>query len=205
MIHSRKELSFYILADRIMAGYEDGGILHKLKFRLVYSPILSYLKHMRCCAYYHNSGGAISKVLYFYHFLRYKKLGIKLGFSIGYDVFGYGLHIPHYGTIVVNGNCKIGNYAVLHTSICIGGAGKVIGDGLYVGSGAMIMGAIQLGDGVSVASQSLVNKSCGENNVLLAGTPAIVKKKTTIWYERDGKLYSDRVNKIEKIKEQYGI
>ena len=132
-------------------------------------------------------------------------MGIKLGFSIGYDVFGYGLHIPHYGTIVVNGNCKIGNYAVLHTSTCIGGTGKVIGDGLYVGSGAMIMGTIQLGDGVSVASQSLVNKSCGENNVLLAGTPAVVKKKTTIWYERDGKLYSDRVNKIEKIKEQYGI
>lgn len=75
-------------------------------------------------------------------------MGIKLGFSIGYDVFGYGLHIPHYGTIVVNGICKIGNYAVLHTSTCIGGAGKVIGD---------------------------------------------------------GKLYSDRVNKIEKIKEQYGI
>ena len=68
MIHSRKELSFYILADRIMAGYEDGGILHKLKFRLVYSPILSYLKHMRCCAYYHNSGGGNLQSLVFLPF-----------------------------------------------------------------------------------------------------------------------------------------
>lgn len=57
MIHSKKELKFYIHADRIMAGYEDGGWLHKLKFRLTYSPIIVYLKHMRYCAYYRNSGG----------------------------------------------------------------------------------------------------------------------------------------------------
>lgn len=40
MIHSKKELRFYILSDRIMAGYEDGGLFHKLKFRLKYSPII---------------------------------------------------------------------------------------------------------------------------------------------------------------------
>ena len=151
MIRSKKELKFYIHADRIMAGYEDGGWLHKLKFRLTYSPILIYLKHMRCSASYRNRG-VKSKVLFLYYFMKYKKLGIKLGFSIGYDVFGYGLHIPHYRTIVVNGNCQIGNYAVLHTSICIGGAGKVVGDGLYVGTGAKVMGPIHLGDDVSIAS-----------------------------------------------------
>lgn len=52
MIRSKKELKFYIHADRIMAGYEDGGWLHKLKFRLTYSPILKYLKPMRCSASY---------------------------------------------------------------------------------------------------------------------------------------------------------
>lgn len=57
MIRSKNELKFYILADAIMAGYEDGGWLHKLKFRLTYSPILVYLKHMRCCAYYRYVGG----------------------------------------------------------------------------------------------------------------------------------------------------
>lgn len=147
----------------------------------------------------------MSKVLFLYHFMRYKKLGMKLGFSIGYDVFGYGLHIPHYGTIVVNGDCQIGNYAVLHTSICIGGAGKIIGDGLYVGAGAKLIGPIHLGDGVSVASQSLVNKNFNENYVLLAGMPASIKKKRKMWYEEDGGCYVERVERIEKLKEKYGF
>ena len=41
------------------------------------------------------------------------------------------------------------------------------------------MGKINLGDNVSIASQSLVNKSFGENDILLAGMPAIVKKEKT--------------------------
>lgn len=129
-------------------------------------------------------------------------MGIKLGFSIGYNVFGYGLHIPHYGTIVVNGDCKIGNYAVLHTSICIGGGGKIVGDGLYVGAGAKVMGPIQLGNGVSIASQTLVNKSFNESEVLLAGMPASIKKSRKIWYEEDGGIYIERVKRIEQLKEQ---
>ena len=100
----------------------------------------------------------------------------------------------------MNGDCKIGNYAVLHTSICIGGAGKVVGNGLYVGTGAKVMGPIHLGDGVSVASQSLVNKSFNENYVLLAGMPASIKKSRRIWYEEDGGIYIDRVKRIEQLK-----
>lgn len=57
MIRSKKELKFYIQADRIMAGYEDGGWLHKMKYRLAGSLILVYLKHMRYCAYYRGKGG----------------------------------------------------------------------------------------------------------------------------------------------------
>ena len=132
-------------------------------------------------------------------------MGVKLGFSIGYNVFGYGLLIPHYGTIVVNDSCNIGNFCVLHTSICIGGGGKIIGDGFYVGSGAKIMRPIRIGNGVSVASQSLVNKDCLENNVLLAGIPAEIKNKSLIWYERDGTLYSNRVKRVLDLKKKYNL
>lgn len=205
MIQTRKELKFYIQSDRIMAGYEELPFIQKVKHKLISPPILSYLKHMRCCSFYKHHRGVICKLLFTYHFLRYKKLGLKLGFSIGYDAFGYGLHIPHYGTIVVNNDSTIGNYCVLHTSICIGGAGKIIGNGLYVGSGAMIMGAIKLGNGVSVASQSLVNKDFLSDNILLTGTPAYIKKNSKVWYERDGSLYSERVKRIENLKKSYGL
>lgn len=188
-----------------MAEPAQLSLLQRVKRMIFTPPILHYLRHMRFCSYYSIRQGVFYKILFLYHYWRYKSLGLKLGFSIGYDVFGYGLHIPHYGTIVVNGDCKIGNYCVLHTCTCIGGTGKVIGDGLYVGTGAKIMGKINLGDNVSIASQSLVNKSFGENDILLAGMPAIVKKKRPAWYAAEGGSYQRKVEKIERLKIKYGI
>ena len=204
-IRSKRELEFYILADRIMAGCEEWGLKQILLNKIAPPNILNYLKHLRCCQYYKHQRGLFDFLLYTWHWIWYQRLGVKLGFSIGYDALGYGVHIPHYGTIVVNNQCRIGNYCVLHTSTCIGGNGKVIGDGLYVGSGAMIMGPIKLGNGVSVASQSLVNKSFADDNVLLAGSPAVAKKPRRIWYEEDGSVYLERVKRIEKLKAKYGI
>ena len=118
-------------------------------------------------------------------------------------MFGYGLLIPHYGTIVVNGSVKAGNYCVLHTSTCIGGKGKVIGDGLYLSSGAIIMGSeVMLGNNISIASNSLINKSFPDSNVLLAGTPAIIKSTSLPWYERDGDDFKRRVKTIEKLRQE---
>ena len=62
------------------------------------------------------------------------------------------------------------------------------------------MGDVNLGNGVSVAAGSLVNKSYGDN-VLIAGMPGIVvKDHYPIWYQRDGLKYEKRVEKIEELK-----
>lgn len=64
---------------------------------------------------------------------------MKLGFTISENVFGYGLVIPNYGTIVVGSGNQIGNYSVLHTSTCISAGRKRIGDGLYLSTGAKVL------------------------------------------------------------------
>ncbi len=204
MILSKKELLFYISADRIIAN-KSAKINCRERLKNFTSPnyILMFLRSMRYVAYYDNVKRN-SKVVGFkcyFHRWRYKRLGVKLGFTIGYNTFGYGLLIPHYGTIVINSSIKAGNFCVLHTSTCIGGGGKLIGDGLYLSSGALIMGSdIILGDNISVASNSLVNKSISTSNVLLAGTPAIIKSSAKAWYERDGKRYVKRIANIEKLR-----
>lgn len=124
---------------------------------------------------------------------------MKLGFSIGCDVFGYGLVLPHYGTIVVGISNRIGNYAVLHTSTCISDNGKVIGDGLYLSTGAKKTSKVTLGRGVSVGANSVVNKDFGDN-VLLVGLPAEVKRSRKIWYEEENDIHYERVKKIENLR-----
>lgn len=127
-------------------------------------------------------------------------MGRKLGVSIGSNVFGYGLVIPHYGTIVVGGSNKCGNYCVLHTSTCITDNGKSIGDALYLSTGAKITSKVTIGDNVSVGANSVVNKSFIEGNSMIAGAPAKVIKPMDAWYIRDGQLYSERVKIVENLK-----
>lgn len=126
---------------------------------------------------------------------------MKLGFSIGYKCFGYGLVIPHYGTIVVGDDNRCGNFCVLHTSICITGGnhGKHIGDALYASSGCRINKPITLGDNVQVCSNSVVNKSFSENNIVLGGMPAQIKKTNNAsWYEGwDAEVWKDNVEQLK--------
>lgn len=89
---------------------------------------MDYLISMRKVDYYSNLGGYLLVI----NKIKFRRLSVKLGFSITPGVFGYGLILPHYGTIVVGPNNKIGNYAVLHTSTCITARSKSIGDNFYL-------------------------------------------------------------------------
>ena len=165
--------------------------------------IMTYLAAMRKVCYYKNRRGVLNRFKYLFYHKRFSSYGLKLGFSIGYDVFGYGLLIPHYGTIVVGSPNQIGNYAVLHTSICITGNGKVIGDGLYCATGAKITSPIVLGNSISVCANSVVNKSFERGNALIGGMPACFIREEESWYIRDH--YQQRVNLIEARRKELGI
>lgn len=202
MITNKEELRFYLMADRMM---NRGEFKPSMKSRLsdIFAPdlVMRWMKAMRYTAYYSRFGGGY-KLLYYKWLVRYKKYSAKLGFSIGYEVFGYGLVIPHWGTIVVGGSNHIGNYAVLHTSTCIVDKASTIGSGLYLSAGAIISNHVELGDGVTIGANSTVldrrDDICG---VLMVGTPATVKKESEPWFIRDGDRFQRRVEAIESLRE----
>ena len=77
--------------------------------------------------------------------------------------------------------------------------GKEIGEAFYLGSGSQLVGAFTLGNNVSVAAHSMVNKSY-KDNILLAGCPAFdIRKNYLPWYVRDGAEFSRRVAEVKKL------
>lgn len=201
MIQSKKELDFYIKADYMMnRGYFKPSFKQRLKAILSPDYIMDFLITMRRVDYYTQQ--AIPLII---NKFKYKKLSIKLGFSIGAEVFGYGLVIPHYGTIVVGENNRIGNYAVLHSSTCITARQKVIGNNFYLSTGAKVTTGENLGDNIMVSANSVVTKGYSQGNVLLVGAPAIIKKTIPSWYEYQGGNTIDKVRAIEKLRMQMGI
>ena len=103
----------------------------------------------------------------------------RLGFTIPKNVFGPGLCIVHYGTIVVSPNAKVGSNCRLHPSTSIGdyNGAPTLGNNVYIGPGAKLFGDIVLGDNVAVGANAVVNSSFG-SNVTLAGIPARVVAET---------------------------
>jgi len=101
---------------------------------------------------------------------------MKLGFSIPLNVFGPGLGIAHYGTIVVNGNAKVGANCRIHIAVNIGANGgkeaPQLGDNVYIGPGAKIFGDIRIADHVKIGANAVVNKSFDEEGAVIVGIPA---------------------------------
>ena len=207
MILTRQELRFYIMADRIMNGLPAKKTLKERIGNIVFAkpPIMAYLKAMRVVSFSKHQSSLFSKVILIIYRHKYNRLGLKLGFFINEDVCRYGMVVPHYGTIVIGGNNRIGRYAVFHTVVNMTASNCVVGDGLYLSVGAKVIGPLTLGDNVTIAANSVV-KGSFDNNVLLVGSPAVVKRKDySPWYERDGERFSSRVKSVEQLRIKLGI
>lgn len=219
-VRSKSELAFFIKADMMMnRGKFKWALTDRVKHLIMPDFIMNYLYAMRNTSFYSYLNFKVLpppclsnilrrflvKLKLGYWNRKYQYLGIKLGFSIGCNSLGYGVFIPHYGTIVVGDSNRIGNYAVLHTSTTVSGNGKVIGDALYLSTGAKMTSKLSLGNNISVAANSVVNKSFEADNLVIGGIPANVIKESQAWYVRDGSLYSMRVQKIEELKRHYSF
>ncbi len=190
-IRTKRELKFYIMADRMMnRGKFKKSFVDFLKNIFLPDDIMAYLVTMRKLSYYKCGGGIYHKIMYALYLRRNVRLGEKLGFSIGIHSLGYGAVIPHYGTIVVGSAPRIGNYAVLHTSTCISDNKKIIGDGLFLATGAKITTKITLGNNVSIGANSVVNKSYYGNNALIAGDLQSLLRNLNLGMEEN--IYGER-------------
>lgn len=124
MIQTKEDLKRYIRQDRLMNGVpERTSFAYKIIRLLVPDLTIKYLFYLRKKEFYSNVCGR--KILRFLYRYKRRNLGIKLGYSIPINVFGPGLSLPHYGTIVVSKNAKVGENCRLHASTNIGAsAGK---------------------------------------------------------------------------------
>ena len=177
MISSKEDFKKYIEADRRALGIRDQGF-GALRQLIAPNYIWTFQKRLRKLEYYGNCRKDFLGRLY-YNLLKIKhrKLALRLGFSIPENVFGPGLSIAHYGTIVVNSKARVGKNCRIHVCTNIGASGgtfdaPVIGDNVYIAPGVKIYGNIQIANNIVIAANSSVNKSFQEENILIAGSPA---------------------------------
>ncbi len=178
MISSKTEYHDYLNQDKKALGIKPHGVAGKIMSYFSPNHIWKFQKTMRKLEYYTNcKNRGLSKFYVLYLRYKFKNISLKLGFSIPINVFGPGLSIVHYGTIVINRNTKVGRNCRMHACVNIGASGgesgaPQIGDNVYIAPGAKIYGNITIANNIAIGANAVVNKSCEQEHVALAGVPA---------------------------------
>lgn len=156
----------------------------KVLFKGFRSQGFRYLFFKRLRDYYGKKSfvGIVSKLfLYRYTY--------KYGFQIGGKI-GEGFYIGHFGTIVVSQNAIIGVNCNIAHGVTIGVArrGKhkgapVIGDKVWMGTNAIIVGKVFIGNDVMIAPGAFVNFDVPSDSIVI-GNPGIIipKPNATLGY-----------------------
>ena len=174
MITTKKDLAYYLQQDAIALR------CNRKMPRLFGDEIWKYQIILRKTEYYTNAFRKSKKCLilhYAWYKFRLHNRSLKLGFSIPINVFGPGLSIAHYGTIVVNDAARVGKNCRIQEGVNIGAtngsaAAPQIGDNVFIGTGAKIIGDISVADDVAIGANAVVVKSITESGVTYGGVPA---------------------------------
>ncbi|MEO0794215.1 MAG: serine acetyltransferase [Verrucomicrobiota bacterium] len=103
------------------------------------------------------------------------------GIQISYGMkAGGGFYMPHFGSIIINQDATFGRNCYISHNITVGKvhAGEKMGvpsfgDDVYVGPGAVILGACRIGNNVAIAANSVVMSDIPDDS-FVAGAPAKV-------------------------------
>ena len=127
----------------------------------------------------------------------------KMGFSIGYTtefkdrpLFPHGLN-----GIFISGKAKIGKNCTIYQQVTIGSnllqdspnkGAPVIGDNVFVGAGAKIIGNVKVGNNCRIGANAVVAKSIPENSVVVP-MMRFIEKSTPLdnyyYIEKEDGLY----------------
>ena len=181
LITSKADYEFFLEADRIALLSVGARALFKrppLAFSLALE-IWKFQRLLRKVEFLGNCGkGRLSRISYMRAWHSFERSSLKLGFTIPPNVFGPGFSIAHRGTIVVHPDSRVGENCRIHHGVTIGSGRNLpndspsIGNNVFIGVGAVIVGPITIADGIAVGAYSYVDRSFFEPSITIAGCPA---------------------------------
>ncbi|WP_114802880.1 DapH/DapD/GlmU-related protein [Pseudacidovorax intermedius] len=94
-----------------------------------------------------------------------------------------GLHLPHPYGIVIHSKCEIGAHVTIMQQVTIGGnhtaAGSFvpnIGDDVFIGAGAKVLGAVRIGHGAIIGANAVVTRNVPAHCTVV-GANRIIRSK----------------------------
>lgn len=126
----------------------------------------------------------ISLILKLIAFLLFKLMEILTGISLPASAqIGKGFYVGHFGGIILHSDVKIGENCSIGPGVLIGtrGGGRkgtpVIGDHVYIGVGAKVLGNIKVGNNVKIGANAVVLEDIPDGFTVVGIPAKIIRQK----------------------------
>ena len=140
-------------------------------------PQVRYLILWREAAYYRKKGGFLRKWYGFWLDRAMDRTQITLPREVQ---AGSGIYIGHFGRLIIHPDVTLGNNINIATGVTIGQSNRgerkgtpVIGNDVWIGTNAVIVGKITIGDDVMICPGAFVNTDVPSHSVVI-GNPAVI-------------------------------
>ena len=158
-------------------------------YHVLLYPGFKYSFWMRVCAYC-ESHPIFRFTLFPFAWFILRLYTYRYGISIPYQTrIGSGFYIGHFGGIVVNPNAVIGKNCNISHGVTLGKANRgerkgypVIGDNVYIGPGAKIVGNVNIGNNVAIGANCVVTKDVPKNGVVVGVPGKVISYKGSAGY-----------------------
>lgn len=145
----------------------------------IFRPLeIKYIYYLRKCQF------CSSSILGIYYKLKLKFLSNKSHIQIFPNTkIGPGFYIGHHGRIVINPKCILGKNINISTGVVIGqeNRGKrkgvpTVKDNCWIGSNAVIVGNITIGNDVLIAPLTYVNFDVPDHSIVIGNPGKIIPR-----------------------------
>lgn len=123
---------------------------------------------------------------------------------------GPGFFIDHGFGVVIGETAEIGKDCLLYQGVTLGGTGKekgkrhpTLGDGVVVGAGTKILGAIRIGDYVKIGANSVVLHPVPDYSIVVGVPGRVIKKKVLRVFEAGPVEVLDHVHLPDPVEEKF--
>lgn len=169
-----KDIDFIIENDPATGGKKNLG--SRIKTFIIYPSVHAMINH-RIAHTVNNMG--------FKFLARY--MSQVSGFFTGIEIhpgatIGEEIMIDHGSGVVIGETAEVGNRVILYQGVTLGGTGKdvgkrhpTVGNDVMIGSGAKVLGPINVGNGVKVGANTVVLKDIPKGATVV-GIPAKIVK-----------------------------
>ena len=135
---------------------------------------------LRKAEYYSNKKDRTltDRILRRYYVGLHRGLSVRYMMQIPLNVCGPGLSIAHMGMVQIGAHTVIGKNLRILPGVLIGGSRStpgeypVLGDNIYFGAGAKILGGVRIADDVAIGANAVVTRDITEAGTTYAGIPA---------------------------------